>query len=785
MDFAIKMKAKSLLISLILCCFVHASVFAADSFIVRKIKVQGLHRVTYATVMSYLPIKVGDRLEAQDSNELIKTLYDTGFFTQVQLDQQGNTLIIKVVERPTISAIHISGNDQIKTKDLLKVFKSSGVAVGLPIDYSVLNQLKQGLAAQYNNLGRYSTQVGMETKEQSRHRVEINVTIDEGKVAKIRRVTILGNKAFNQKTLLKQFKLGTSNLFSVFTQNDEYSREKLNADLESLQSYYMDHGYIKFKVSSAQVSITPDKRYIYITITVHEGPLYTVSDHSIKGNTLTYADSFEKLVQLHKGDLFSRKHVLGYATLITTYLQNRGYAQARVVPQPTVDEKSKTVFIKYLVMPGRLSYVRRIVFLGNYKTADNVLRREMRQQEGSLFSKAKLNLGKRRLSNLGYLNDVTVKTQPVPGHANQVDVKYQVKETSSATINFKLGYSDQNGLLAGITFSQKNFMGTGKSVGVNINRSEYVHTYAFNYFNPYYTRSGIGRGFSVSASETFAGKVNLAAFTTKSYSLQQAYSIPLTENDHLSFSYGYTNTDLNIGTINGALKQFIENNGTQFDLLTLNFGWTHNTYDRAMFPRKGVREGLTLTGTLPVFGDRLNFYKLAYNFHWYYPLGKYFIFKAHANLGYGNGYGDTKGLPFFNHFYAGGMDTVRGFETNTLGPRNCDGFERLLPGEDPKAPENLDKCSNDSHIGGNILTVAGASLIFPNFISETLRTGIFVDAGNVYDDKFEPSELRYSAGLSVVWLSPMGLLRFYIGKALNKKPGDITKTFDFSVGTSF
>lgn len=740
----------------------------ASAFVVRKITVQGLQRIPLSTVKSYLPVKEGEDLDPSRTTEIIQVLYRTGFFKDVSLARQGDTLVITVIERPVIGAIRISGNKEIKTPQLLTGLKTAGIGEGLPFDSSIVQAMKNALEQQYNSQSRYSAKVNIRVSEESENRVGINIDIDEGKVSKIKEIHITGNKAFTERRLLRIFQSKRSRIWSFFTSSDQYIKEKMDSDLDQLKGFYMDHGYLKFKVISAKTDMTPDKKKVFLNIQIEEGPIYKVSGTAITGETLGKEDLLKKLVLIKTGQTFSRKLLLTSRELMDKYLSNQGYALAQVNIDPEVNDTDHTVFVKFNIVAGKRVYVRRISFAGNYKTVDEVLRRELRQMEGAMYCAGNVEESKRRLSNLGYLQNVQVRAVPVVENPNVVDLEYQVTEVSSATANFQVGYSDAYGILYGATLNQTNFLGTGRQVNANFQQNSAATNVSLSYFNPYYTMSGIGRGFTVYNQYATPDRLGITPFRMNTYGIAVTYAIPITEFSRLNFAFGYDNIRLfvNRGASFEILK-FVAEHGKKFDQFRTSVGWSRSTYDRAIFPTRGWRQLLNLEAGLPFAKNSLNYYKLSYDTGIYFPLSQSWIIHGRGLIGYGNGYANTGELPFFKNFYAGGIDSVRGYEDNTLGPKD----------------------TSTNPIGGNIIGVGSVSLIVPNPFQDQLRTSIFVDAGNVFDDHndhlIESRDIRVSTGIQFEWISPMGPIHFSFAKALNPGKFDETRVFQFSLGASF
>lgn len=763
--------------------------FTVSAFTVSKIQFEGLQRVRPETVRNYLSIKEGDNVDPKDTRKLVEELYKTQFFEDIKLFRANNTLTIRVVERAVISRLSISGNHEIKTDDLLKVLKENGLAEGRAYDQSIFTSIQHSLEGQYFNLGRYNAKVHTKVKRLQDNRVEILITIFEGQVAKIKNIHFVGNRIFSSKLLRKQFALTTTKPWSFISHSDRYSSDKLAADLESVRSYYMDRGYLEFQITSSQVTITPDKRDVFITITLKEGLPFLLKGFGFSGKLNQDADELRRLSTLRVHEPFSRKDLMETQKLITEFYSNKGFAFAKISINPDVNEATHDVFITLDVQPGQRVYVRSVTFEGNTTTQDEVIRRELRQYESGLYSQANVKEGKRRLANLGYLEKVDVETKPVSGSSNLVDVNYKVTEAPAASANAQVGYSDSVGIVYGANIKHKNFMGSGNSVGLSFEKNDASQNYSFDFYKPYLTLNGIGAGVNAYYQKTTPGKVGISSYKMDSYGTSLNFSVPISDFNHIAFGLGYSNINLDINregcTLNPTVYQkFVSQHGDIFDQFTFNFGWSHSTYDRAIFPTDGFHHSLKFNVGVPVTTNSLQYYKINYDASYYHPLPAHFVFNAKARLGFGDGYGSTGTLPFFLNYYAGGMDTVRSFDDNSLGPRDV----------------------NDKTVGGNILTTGTIELIMPEWFGEHIRTLLYFDAGNVFDTRYklrkldcetgallaqqdyklDLSRLHYSAGAHVEWLSPFGPLRFSVGYPLNKVAGDFntSRVFQFSVGTS-
>ncbi|GBE10658.1 outer membrane protein assembly factor BamA precursor [bacterium BMS3Bbin12] len=741
--------------------------YAFTPFVVKDIRVEGLKRISQGTVFNYLPLKIGDRMDDMRSAEVIRALFKTGFFKDVSLERDGGALIIVVSERPAIADIKLSGNKDIETKKLKKSLKGIGFAEGQVFDRSTLEKVEQELRQLYFNRGKYGVRIKTTVTPLPRNRVGIAIKISEGEAAKIRRINIVGNHAYSEKTLLKQFKLGTPNLLSFYTKNDRYSKQKLSGDLERLRSLYMDRGYINFNIDSTQVSLSPDKKDIYITVNITEGHRYTVKAVRLAGDLVLKPSRLFPLVSIRKGDIFSRKAASDTANAISDKLGDAGYAFANVNTIPDIDKKDRAVTLTFYVDPGKRTYVRRINFSGNVKTKDEVLRREMRQMEAAPISTEKVKLSRSRLERLGFFSHVNVKTKPVPGTTDQVDVDYKVTERPSGSLMAGVGFSQTGGLLLNASVSQNNFLGTGNRVSVAFNNSSYNTLYSVDYTNPYYTINGVSRSFSGFYRKTDAAQANLANYTTDVGGGSVTFGIPVSEYDRVRLGLGGNRTTIRPGFFASTqVRDFIARNGGTYNTLNLTTGWIHDTRNRAVFPDSGVRRTLNLDLAIP--GSTSKYYRLSFRDQRYIPLTRHITFSLTGDVAYGDTYIGNKEYPIFQNFFAGGIGSVRGYRDNTLGPLDSNG----LP------------------LGGRLRVGGSAELLFPPpFVghNQSVRLSLFVDMGNVYKDvsSFKAGRLRYSAGASLIWLTPFGALNFSLGMPLNASGADQKQPFQFTIGAPF
>lgn len=741
------------------------------NFVAKKIQFVGLQRITQDTAFSYLPVHAGDKIDAAVSDQIIHDLYQTGFFSDVELLRQGDALIIKVDERPVISKITISGNKVIPSKELNKVLKQMKIAEGYEYNRSILNTIKAAMINQYYSHGKYNARVNINVIPQKNNSVALNITISEGVTATIKQISLIGNKVFTDKELLKQFKLSTPTVFSFITHNDQYASEKLEADLENLRSYYLNRGYLKFQIDSTQVSMTPDRKHVYIAIKMTEGDQYRFAGYDLQGNLILPKQDLQKLVGVKKGAVFSRQVVINSEKSIGDALGSVGYYHAQVQTNSKVDEQNKTIFLTFNVVPGPRIYVRHIIFSGNTNTNDFAFRRTLQQMEGGLISTKAIDQSKQRLLGLPFVSDVDVTTQPVAGKPNQVDMNYKVTTQPAGEVKAGVGYSDVDGILLNAGVNQQNIFGTGNSFSTNISYSKAMLSAGVNYYNPYYTNWGVGRGFSLYGSRYNAKEVNITDYATDNYGGAVNYSIPVAQYDSLLLGFGIDYLDLHASSNPTDLVQdFIHDHGHVFWQIPLNLGLVHNTLNRAIFPTKGVYQEINFTLSAPVERDSLEYYKATYDITYYHPVYEDFVGKLSGDAGYGGGYGNYNRLPFFKNFYVGGMGSVRGYEQNSIGPQDLYG----------------------NAIGGNLMFDTSAALIFPNPFSKALRTSWFFDAGNVYDTQGSEKgttnhsgRIRMSSGFEFDWLSPLGMLNFSLAKAINPTKDDDTQLFQFNIGTSF
>jgi len=757
---------------------------SAFGFVITDIRVEGLQRISAGTVFGAIPYNVGDDIGNVEIRTIARSLFETESFDDVQIGRDGNVLVIIVKERPTIDSIEFDGNKAIKTEALLEGLESSGLAEGQIFKKVTLEQIASDLERQYVSQGRYDATVEATVEDLPRNRVAIMVDVYEGNVSGIRHINIVGNTVFDDETLTDALELKLPSLLSFYTKDDQYSREKLQTDIETLESYYLDRGYLNFSVDSTQVSIAPNMEDVYITFNITEGEQFTVSSVEVAGELRDIPEaSIRSLLLTREGQIFSREYMTISEERIETALGNSGYTFASATGEPVIDENGETVTIRYFVDAGQRAYVRRINFQGNTVTQDEVLRREMRQMEGGWASTAMIEGSKIRLQRLGFFKDVNVETPSVPGTEDQIDVNYTVEEQPSGSISATVGYAEDMGLILGLSYSESNVFGTGNRVSIGVNRSDYQESLSLSFFDPYYTVDGVSRGYSVFYRKSDYGERNIASFSTDSYGASVNFGYPISEVSRIGFSVGIESTEIKEGVIPAQeISEFLANEGDQFDLLTLTASYSMSALNRGLLPTGGRAQSLSLEMTVP--GSELEFYRINYSGQIFFPLFNPFVLRLRADLGFGDAYGGTDTLPFYKHFFAGGMGSVRGFESNTLGPRST--------------PSPQDRFNEPDPIGGNALIELSAEVLFPlPFIEDQsqMRSVFFVDAGNVFNTNcpqvsvycldLEDGELRYSAGIAITWITGFAPISFALSVPINEKDGDESEAFQFELGKTF
>jgi outer membrane protein insertion porin family len=769
------------------------SAFALESFVINDIKIEGLQRIALGTVFTYLPLKVGEKLDNKRSAEAIRAMFKTGFFEDVWLSREGDVLVIHIVERPSISSIKIFGNKEIKTEDLTKALKEVGLAEGRVFNRSLLDQIEQELHRQYFALGNYGVKIKTTITDLERNRVDVQLDIEEGDPARIQQIKIVGAFAFKEKDLLSQMQLSMPNSLSFISGSDKYSKQILIGDLEKIRSYYLDRGYINFNIDSTQVSISPDKQDVYVTINITEGDQFFLKEVSLAGDFVIPREEIEKLIILKPGDVFSRQKVIANTNSIIDRLGVDGYAFANVNPIPKLDKANKQVSLSMFIDPGNRVYVRRINISGNTKTKDEVIRRELRQMEGGWISTPLVNRSKIRLQRLGFFEDVKVDTPSVPGTTDQVDINLEVTEGSTGNFTAGVGYGSEGGLLFNASVSLNNYLGTGKRVKVEASKNDITEFYNFSWFNPYYTINGVSRGFSLFSRKTDASQADLADFLTDRVGATITFGVPLTEYTSARFGIGVEDTNILVNDAEAPLyySVWVKENGNDFLTFVSTLNHTFDTRNRTLFPDTGLFSQLSAEIAFP--GGDLEYYKASYNLRWYNSFHKHVSLVIGGEVAYGDGYGDTLYLPFFENYFAGGIRSVRGFRQNSIGPKGIDC--RLVDQDDGNGGTITTRiCTADYSIGGNSKFQGRTELVFSNPFDEApsrnFRLSAFIDFARVYTNidsvAIVPDDrLRASYGIGAVWITPVGALNFSLAWPLISYEGDRTESFAFNIGSPF
>ena len=801
---------------------------AEAAFTVSDIRVDGLQRIGAGTVFTYLPIERGDRVDQTRVGEAIRALYRTGFFEDVSMGRQGDILVVSVTERPAINSLTLTGNKDIKTEDLMQGLQEIGLAEGDTFDRLALDRVTQELTRQYNNRGKYNVQITPTVSNLDRNRVNVTIAVDEGSAAKIRHINIIGNELYDEEQLRESWESGTSNWLSWYRRDDQYSREKLDGDREKLHNFYLDRGHLDFSEDSIQVSISPDRQDMYITAGITEGEVYTLSEVEITGDTVLPVEDLESRLFIREGQTFSRALLELSSDSIVATLSNIGYAFAQVNPVPEVNREDRTVKINMQVVPGPRVNVRRIVFRGNTRTADEVLRREMRQFEGAWYSQAALDRSRVRLQRLGFFESgsVSVETEPVPGTPDQVDVVVNVTETASGSFVFGLGYSQLAGVTTSVQLSQNNFLGSGNRVSIEASRNLYLQRYAFSYHNPYFTDEGLSMGYNLWWREFDNSEFNTAQYSSTSAAGQFFFGVPISEHDSFSVLFGLDRNEIHAwrGATPDSIVDYIDAFGSRtFHAWRTELGWARDTRNDFLQPTRGTYQRIAAEVTLP--GSTAEYYKLNYEFSKYWPLHRTMVLNTRTEIGYGDSYGSdvtrdvcysppppptqdnpfppapppsdpctpgsddyvrtltASGLPFYENFYAGGTRSVRGFRDNTLGPReSVAGSNYLQP------------------LGGALKTVGSLEMYFPTLLdSPAARISAFVDFGTVFADAdaFDAKDFRASVGVALMWRAPVGPISISYAYPIRKQDdvfggsgdlirrGDEVERLQFTFGGAF
>tara|TARA_Y100000022_G_scaffold200563_1_gene216487 strand:+ start:71 stop:2392 length:2322 start_codon:yes stop_codon:yes gene_type:complete len=773
------MKKKFLLLLII---FSSYSFLQEDSWVLDDIRITGLQRVSAGSVFAVMPVSIGDIVSNDAYKEIVVSIFETGKFDDIKLGRDGNALLISLTERPTIDEIIIEGNKAIKTDALLDGLKKSGIFVGALYKRAVFESLSVELERQYSSQGKYSSNVEVLAEDLPKNRIKLSVNIDEGASASLNKINIVGNKNFSDEDILSNFKLKEKNWLSVFSRNSGYSKENLKGDLETLESLYKNEGFLKFEVLSTMVSISKNKKDIFLTITIDEGEIYNVTDVKLAGDLDTDELIMKNLIVIPTEDIYRESFVKFSEDRIKGLLESIGYTNAEVSTSKEIDENSQSVKLTLFVDKGQRTMVNRISFQGNERTHDIVLRREMRQMEKSWASNDLLEISKLRLNRLGFFKSVEYEKKSVPGSSDEIDIIFNVEEQYSGSIGGSLGYGAY-GFSLGANYSEKNAFGTGNSVSVGINYSEWRQDISFNFFDPYFTIDGLGIGYGAFIRKTDYGNYNIASYNTDSYGGSVNFQLPINEIEQLGLSLQVDNTKLKSNFYSSRqLIDFYNSEGFDFNTYSGQVSWSRVTLDRGLFPTNGSRNSISLSLTLP--GSNINYGRFNHDFRIFRPLPRGLIIAYKSKIGALFTYGDTKTAPPYQHFYAGGMRSVRGFKQNYLGPKAVYNI-----GFGPRRPRP---------IGGPYSISGGLDLIVPlDFVPDprSVRASVFLDYGNVFSDgckfyevncyEFDLSELRYSIGLGFTWVTALGPLSFALASVFNDTPEDRTESFQFEIGTQF
>ncbi|MEC5386497.1 outer membrane protein assembly factor BamA [Uliginosibacterium sp. H3] len=744
---------------------------AITPFVVKDIRVEGTLRVEAGTVFNYLPIRIGETVDDQRISQALKSLYATGFFKDVRIESDKDVLVVIVDERPAISKITISGNKEFSNDVLLKGLKDAGISESKNFDRSVLDKVEQEIKELYLTKSYYSLSVRTTASPLERNRVAINIEIEEGEIAKIKQIHIIGASAYSESTLLKLMSLSTTGWWSWLSKDDRYSKQKLQGDLEEIRSHYLNHGYADFNIDSSQVSITPDKRDVYMTIAITEGQVYKISSVKLAGDFLVPETELSPLVDIKSGEVFSREHINVVSKRLSDRLGNDGYAFATVNPIPELDKTNRTAALTFFVDPGRRAYVNRVNIVGNNRTSSEIIRREIRQMESSWYDRERIDRSKIRVERTGFFEEVAIDTEAVPGSSDQVDLNVKVKERSTGNLSVGVGYSQTEKVVLSGSIAQNNLFGTGNSLTLQASTGRVNQNFNLNYTNPYYTKDGVSRGFDLYHRKVDTGELDVGRYATRSTGVGVRFGVPISEDDTINYGLSADITDVNTFD-NSPLKykDFVKENGNSATTLLTNVGWARDHRDSFVYPTKGAYQRVYAELALPP--AELRYARIGYSIQNFTPLTTNTTLMLATDLGWASGYGD-KELPFYKNYYAGGIGTVRGYKDSTLGPKSTD-------------PQ-----SNGEALGGTRQITGSAEFLFPvpgmKEKDRSMRLSTFLDGGQVWGDgeKIRWSDLRFSYGFAFSWTSPVGPLKFSLGFPVNKKDGDDTQKFQFQIGQIF
>jgi outer membrane protein insertion porin family len=761
---------------------------AIDPITVRDIRVEGLQRTDAGTVFNYLGVKVGDRFDDAAASSAIKALFATGFFRDVRIEVQDSVVIVSVVERPTIASIDITGSKEFEKDTLKKALRDAGLAEGRIFDRTILDKAEQEIKKQYLSRGRYDVEVTTTLTPLERNRTGVAIVVKEGEVAKIEIINIVGASAISEKTLLSEIQLSTGGWLSWYTKDDQYSKQKLQADLENIRSYYTNRGYLEFNVDSTQVSLSPDKSKVFVTINVTEGAQFNVSSIALSGELLVPEAELRALIRVQPGEVFSRTRLADSAKAISDRLGREGYAFAQVNAVPEINREQRTVAFNFVVDPGRRVYVRRINVSGNSQTRDEVIRRELRQLEASWYDQSKIQRSKVRLDRLGFFSEVTMDNQPVPGTSDQVDIDVAVTEKNTGSLNAGAGYSSADKLVLTASIAQNNVLGTGNSLALQVNTSRTAKTAVIAYANPYWTPDGVSRGIDLYRRTYDPTTTGVGSYILATTGAGLRFGIPISETDSVSLGVTADNSKLQLfaGLSPQRFFDYANEFGYNNNTYKVSSGWARDTRDSLTYPTRGWLQSIGVEATVPL--TPLKFYKINYQGQAFIPLFGDFVYGLNAEIGFGNGYGG-RSLPFFQNYYGGGVGSVRGYETNSLGPREA--VTSTITTNPDGTTSSVTSYTGNATGGRRKFTINNEILFpFPGTKNDkSVRGSLFFDAGQIYD-KGDPLQkdnerIHLSTGLAVAWQSPIGALKFSYALPIGSKSTDKTQRFQFQVGTLF